>query len=358
MADLTPNRASTDDSPDWEAIARYFAGESPTAEREAVRRWLDAHPDHAEALAALDGATGRLARATPSDIDVEAALRRVAARRDVADVVSIDSRRPAFRPAIPVSAPRRWQHFAVPAAAAAVLAIGVGLYWHSERTPGYTPPSVSQTVATSVGQRDSIRLPDGTRVVLAPESQLIVTAGYGDDVREVELRGEAYFDVLHDAARPFVVRAGGATVRDLGTTFTVRTMAEQGVRVAVTSGLVSLAAAQATGDSVLLRPGDAGTLASDGRTLVERGGATEPDTAWTRGRLVFNEASIPAIRAELRRWYGIDLQVDSSFASQHWSGTFDGASPDSGLKRMAWGWGAVVERRGRTAIIKPASRPR
>jgi len=358
MADLTPNRSSTDDSADWEAIARYFAGESSAAEREAVKRWLDAHPDQAEALAALDGATSRLAQVTPPDLDVEAALRRVAERRDAAEVIPIDSRRAAARPAAPAAVPRRWQRFAVPAAAAAVLAIGVGLYRHFEGTPGYTPPSVVQTVATSVGQRDSVRLPDGTRVVLAPESQLIIAAGYGADVREVELRGEAYFDVVHDEARPFVVRAGGATVRDLGTTFTVRTTSEQGVRVAVTSGLVSLASTQAAGNSVVLRPGDAGTLAPDGRPLVERGGATEPDTAWTRGRLVFDSASIPAIRAELRRWYGIDLHVDSSFAAYHLSNTFVDESADQVLKVIAESFGAEVERQGNTASLKPASRPR
>ena len=46
MADLTPERASTDDSADWDAIARYFSGESTAEEQEAVQRWLDAHPDH------------------------------------------------------------------------------------------------------------------------------------------------------------------------------------------------------------------------------------------------------------------------------------------------------------------------
>src|SRR5262245_15429585 len=118
MADLTPKRPSTDDPADWEAIARYFAGESPAAEQEAVRRWLEAHPDQAEALAALEGSAGRLIRATPPDLDVEGALSRVAARRDAADVVPIDSRRPGFKPVFPVAAPRRWQRFAVPAAAA------------------------------------------------------------------------------------------------------------------------------------------------------------------------------------------------------------------------------------------------
>jgi len=349
------------DSADWEAIARYFAGESTPEEAAAVRRWLEAHPADALALSSLNDATAVLANATPPGLDVEAALKRVSERRDAADVIPIDSRGAARRPPVRSAMPaRRWQRFALPAAAAAVILVGGGLWWHSRATDGYIPASTAQTIATNVGERDSVRLADGTRVLLAPESRLIVATGYGDRVREVELTGEAYFDVRHDAARPFVVHAGAADIRDLGTTFTVRTAGDQGVRVAVTSGSVSLAPATASPNAaVVLRPGDAGTLGPDGRTLVERGGTTEPDTAWTTGRLVFREAPVSSVRSELRRWYGIDLVIDSSFAARHLSMTFDGESADRVLEVIALSLGAEVQRQGNTAIIKPATpRPR
>jgi transmembrane sensor len=366
MAHLTPNPPH-DDPADWEAIARYFAGESTPEEAKVVRGWLEAHPAEAAALNALGGATSDLAKATPPDLDVEAALANVTRRRiaDVgtgADVIPIDSRRPGRRtPLAPVVSPvpaRRWQRFAMSAAAAVVLLIGGRLAWHSLQNDGYTNPSgaAAQTFAAAVGQRDSVRLSDGTRVVLAPESRLTVAAGYGDKVREVDLEGEAYFDVPHDASRPFLVRASGAAIRDLGTTFTVRATGQDGVRVAVTSGSVSLAPMQASpSTAVVLQPGDAGTLGTDGRTLVERGGAAEPDTAWTRGRLVFREAPIGTVRAELRRWYGIDVQIDSSFASRHLTMTFDGDSADRVLEIIATTLGAEVSRQGATAVIRPAA---
>jgi len=100
---------------------------------------------------------------------------------------------------------------------------------------------------------------------------------------------------------------------------------------------------------------EGGTLAVDGRTLVERGGTVEPDTAWTRGRLVFREAPVTAVRTELRRWYGIDLQVDSSLASRHLSMTFDGESADRVLEVIALSLGAEVTRQGNTAVVKPGS---
>jgi transmembrane sensor len=352
-----PNVPPADDSADWEAVARYFAGESTPEEVEVVRRWLEAHPAEASALTALGDATAQLSNATPPGLDVEAALERVIERRDAADVIPIDSRRPATRPLAPTVAPARRWRFALPAAAAAVLAVGVSYYWHSAENGGYTPGSgAAQTFATTIGQRDSVRLADGTRVMLAPQSRLTVAAGYGDNVREVELQGEAYFDVHHDAAKPFLVRAGNADIRDLGTTFTVRATGGQGVRVAVTSGSVSLAPkTTAAAAAVVLRPGDAGTLGDDGRTLVERGGTTEPDTAWTHGRLVFREAPVGTVRTELQRWYGIDLQIDSSFASRHLSMTFEGESADRVLQVIGLSLGAEVTRQGNTASLKPGA---
>ena len=359
MPNDTPN--PRDDPADWEAIARYVAGECTPDEAAAVQRWLEAHPSEAAALSELNAATALLASATPADLDVEAALRRVSERRDAADVIPIADRRAARIMAPRVAVPaRRWQSIALPAAAAAVVLIGGGLWWHSRGTPGYTPASVAQVFATNVGQRDSVRLADGTRVLLAPESRLTVAMGYGNTMREVELTGEAYFDVRHDAGRPFVVHAGSADIRDLGTTFSVRVAGNQGVRVAVTSGSVSLAPASASPNAaVVLRPGDAGTLGLDGRTLVDRGGTAEPDTAWTSGRLVFREAPVSSVRSELRRWYGIDLVIDSAFAERHLSMTFDGESADRVLEVIALSLGAEVERQGNTALIKPASpRPR
>lgn len=352
------------DDADWEAIARHFAGESSPEESAAVRRWLEAHPHQAAALAALDDSTAGLLNVTPRDLDVEAALANVVRRRDAkeADVIPIDSRRPARRTVVPSTQPaRRWQRFVIPAAAAAVLLIGGRMVWHSVANDGYTPgPGAQSQVFATNGQRDSVNLSDGTRVVLAPESRLTVAAGYGTNVREVQLEGEAYFDVHHDEARPFLVRANGAAIRDLGTTFTVRALANQTLRVAVTSGSVSLAAASAAPNAaIVLQPGDAGTFDTDGQTLAERGGVAEADTAWTRGRLVFREAPIGTVRSEMRRWYGIDLQVDSSLAASHLTMTVDGESADRVLETIALTLGAQVSRQGSVAVIKPAApRPR
>jgi transmembrane sensor len=298
----------------------------------------------------------RRAPAADADVDVEAALRRVRERRDAADVLPF--RPPHRTPAEPAARPAassvtsRWRLPALSALAAAALLLVAVLAWQGTRDPAGNP----RTVATAVGERDSLRLPDGSRVLLGPESRLVVAGDFGTARRDVELRGEAFFDVVHDDRRPFVVHAGGAAVRDVGTAFTVRAVAG-GVRVVVTEGAVLLgAAAGADTAGVLLRAGDRGELRPGGPPAVARGAATDDDLAWTRGRLVFREAPMDEVAATLRRWYGVTLRVeDSALARRHLTADFAGEPVARVLDVLALALGAEVERRGDSASVRPAA---
>lgn len=371
MSDATPPLDPHDERLDWERLARYVAGESPADEVRDVERWLGAHPADAEVLAALGQAISRVA-APPAvgpsaEIDVEAALRRVKARREQPQVVALPlaARANAHRPnAHQPTAPRAnaarpgWRVGSLAAAAAALLAVGVAR-WQSERAAGPGAADAGRLVVTAVGQRDSVRLSDGTQVVLAPGSRLVVGAGYGDARRVVELEGAAWFVARHDNARPFTVRAAGAVVRDIGTAFTVRTTGERRVTVAVTEGSVALGASTtaARGDSggVVLTAGDRGEVGDDGRVTASRGGLAEADTAWRQGRLVYREAPLDEVRADLRRWYGVDLQVDSpALARRHLTATFEaGERVERVLEVIALALDAQLERRGTVAILQP-----
>jgi transmembrane sensor len=357
MAPETPRTEQPDPPMDWDAVARYLAGESPAEEADAVRKWLAEHPGDAELVRALDGTLDRLAIAPSGEIDVEGALQKVAARRDAADTRSII--RPITRPGKPdlrIARPApRWGSPALRTAAAiAVAAAGLAI-WQATRKAGETT-GAGHTYVTGVGQRDSVRLPDGSRVILGPESKLTVAAGYGTPGRDVALEGEAYFDVLHDDAHAFAVRAGGASVRDIGTTFTVRTAASREVRVAVTSGVVLLTDTAGTADrGVVLHQGDVGVLRAGGLTEAQRGRASEDDVAWTSGRLVFRDAPLAEVQAELRRWYGIELRVaDPALADRHLTITLAGDPPDQVLRVIELALGASIERRGDTAVVHAA----
>lgn len=334
--------------PDWEVLARFLAGESPPEEAGAVRAWLAGNPARHDVLRALDSTLDRVA-APPAELDVEAALRRVHARMDVPETPVIPLR-PPVRVAEP--APRRAMPAAwLRAAAAVVLLIGAWFAWQAFRAG---PAPVAYT--TGVGQRDSVRLPDGTTVILGPASRLTLAPGYGGRAREVELRGEALFHVPHDEARPFTVRAGGAWVRDIGTTFAVQADSAAGVRVVVTAGAVALRATEQAGDDELvLRQGDRGVLAG-GRMTAQRASATADDVAWTRGRLVFRDAPFPRVAADLRRWYGVQLRAgDAEVAGRQLTASFQDEPPGDVLRVVALALGADVEMRGDTAVLRNAA---
>ncbi len=345
--------SGTGPSTDWEALARHVTGESSPEESERIDAWLAGHPDQREILATLDNAMSRMADDLPSDLDIEGALQRVKARRSSLNkpALEIHSGRPAQREALRT----RWRVPFPAIAAAALLGVGV-LGYATLRDGAVTQPGISapRMLATGVGVRDSLRLPDGTRVILGPLSSVTVSNGYGESDRVVDVRGDAWFDVVHDDSRPFTVRAGDATIVDIGTKFMVRNDPGQAVSVSVTEGSVSMRATNDLApDGVILKAGDNAVLEA-GRVVTHPGAVGEDDLAWMNGKLVFRETAMSEVIASMHRWYGIELRVsDSSLLSRNITATFAGESPDRMLEVLRLVLGANIERRGDTAVITP-----
>lgn len=350
MSDGKPHTGpeSVSQPADWEALARYLAGESSRDEATQLEARLNAQPADKALMDSLAQITQRMAAGTPADIDVEAALSHVKARRNAVDArpLKLDQSvsRPRFAWRVPLSA----------IAAVAVFAIGVaGFLSLRDRPTQQIAPSAARMVATGIGVIDSLQLPDGTKVILGPRSSITIAANYGLPRRDVEVSGDAYFDVVHDASKPFTIRASGALIEDLGTRFTVRTDAAEGVAVSVSQGSVSLQDVNTNGHGIVLRPGDHGTVLPNGQTVNRRG--TQEDMAWMRGRLVFREAPIDEVIASLKRWYGLELKVaDESLASRHLTATFSGEPPERVLEVIRLVLGADIERHGDTVIVRPA----
>ena len=298
----------------------------------------------------LDDAVSRLRGDVAADVDVEAALQRVKARFGEANVYELPTRK-----SIPERSLTGWRSNLIGLAAGiAVLAAGALLWRATQPGPDASAPMVAaQTFETGVGETDSLRLPDGTRVVLAPGSRLAIAGDYGRKARRVELLGEALFDVVHDDARTFSVLAGTATIRDIGTTFTVRHFREASIEVAVTQGSVVLHRSdRQEREGVVLRAGDLGIF-NRGLATLHRAAVTAADTAFVSGRLVFEETPMPVVAAELARWYGITLRIDDpKIASQHITASFKGESVREVLNVIGLAIGVGIELHGDTAVTR------
>ena len=130
------------------------------------------------------------------------------------------------------------------------------------------------------------------------------------------LEGQGYFEVKHDQIHPFLVYAGTAIARDVGTEFAVRSYPEdRAVQVVVRTGGVAMSGVG------LLDAGDVGRLGIDGTSSLTRGVAVDSLLTWLDGRLVFHDAPLATVLAELRRWHDVDVHLaDPSLGSLPFTG--------------------------------------
>ncbi|HEX9085739.1 MAG TPA: FecR domain-containing protein [Gemmatimonadaceae bacterium] len=341
-----PDEGSANISPDeWERIARYLTGEAGSSEAEATRGWIESDPHRVEVVRLLESVIANVSREDSSDVDVERALNHLKSRINEPTVIP-------FAPRLTkAAADRSFFPALLRVAAAAVIIIGATMLWQSVRGS-----SDDRTFATTVGERRQVVLKDGTRVLLGPTSRLVVpTPDDGD--RLVVLDGVAYFSVVHDPAHPFTVKAGEIIIRDVGTAFSVNNDDSAGTRVVVDSGTVAIGAAAGDRDrDAVLNARDRATVNTKGIVVVERSVVSDDDLAWTEGRLVFRDAPLILVGAELYRWYGVRLRVaDSSLANLHLTASFSGEPVDRVLNVIALSLGARIERQGNVAILHRAT---
>jgi transmembrane sensor len=216
------------------------------------------------------------------------------------------------------------------AAAAAVLVAGVaGVIWWTQR-------SETQVLATAVGQHRSVTLVDGSIVALNTNS--IVETNIGRHSREIYLRkGEAHFDVAHDRLRPFLVHAGDAVVRAVGTAFEVRVRADQHVDVLVNEGRVEVqpdvvetptaAVPEHSKVTVKVKAVSAGeelSTATNNYAIVPVSAEQlSSDLAWRDGAVVFDSAPLSQAITEIQRYTDARIEIsDPSIANLPVGGRF------------------------------------
>ncbi|MEM9617504.1 MAG: FecR domain-containing protein [Pseudomonadota bacterium] len=159
-------------------------------------------------------------------------------------------------------------------------------------------PMEPQRYATSTAETRDITLADGSVVTLGARSAAEVT--YEDDRRRVALlNGQAFFDVARDPERPFVIAAGGADIKVIGTSFDV-TLIRNETRVGVVEGVVSVSAHDAA--AARLTAGQALTVTDNGVIGEVRLADLETLTAWRDGRLVYKNAPLGDVIAGINRY--------------------------------------------------------
>lgn len=207
---------------------------------------------------------------------------------------------------------------------AGIAGLGGAMLVGQQLTPTYSTRDIEQKV---------VRLEDGSRVHLNVDSR--VKVAFRDGERRLTLdRGEAFFDVAHDAAHPFIVVVDGAQVRALGTKFDVRRRSD-GVQVTLIQGSVKVSPDKGQGEPVILAPNQQATLVPGGAIRKTATDATRA-TSWTTGRLVFRDTPLAAAIAEVNRYSDRKVELaDPALGTQAVSGFFDVGDAESFARGVA-----------------------
>jgi transmembrane sensor len=164
------------------------------------------------------------------------------------------------------------------------------------------------TITTPRGGQYQIVLSDGTKVWLNAASSLKFPAVFGGDTRQVELSGEAYFEVAKDKNRPFKVLAGASLVEVLGTHFDIMAYGDEKViRTTLLEGSVKMEKGKTETEGRLLQPGEQGALDINSGALSAREVNVRAAVAWKDGYYFFDRTSTEDVMRQIARWYDVEI---------------------------------------------------
>jgi transmembrane sensor len=216
----------------------------------------------------------------------------------------------------------------------------------------YTSQPAEKTFATATGGHETVTLADGSSIELNTNTQIRLTDGVARSV--ILDRGEAYFQIRHDAAHPFVVVAGDHRVTDLGTKFVIRRDASL-LKVSLLEGSARVDGVGPRGDtaSATLTPGDVAVATAETLAITKRPERQLKDAlAWRHGLLMFSNTPLGDVVAELNRYNATKLTVaDAETAKIGIGGTFPANDTGAFVRVAHQLLGLRVVNRGNELII-------
>ncbi|MGG9963057.1 FecR family protein [Ferruginibacter sp. SUN106] len=224
---------------------------------------------------------------------------------------------------------RKWYWMA--AGAAAVVVILFSILSNNNKINKATKLA-ENTVSTKAGSKSKIQLPDGTQVWLNADSKIEYNENFNVKLREVKLTGEAFFDVVKNKEKPFVIHTTQMDVKVLGTAFNVRSYPDEATtETALLRGAVEVSLHNNPEKKYYLKPNDKLVLNNNITAIADNAAAQQDsadkqlvkmkkvhidknenditETMWVKNKLAFDNELLEKILAETERWYNVDIEL-------------------------------------------------
>jgi ferric-dicitrate binding protein FerR (iron transport regulator) len=226
--------------------------------------------------------------------------------------------------------PKKYLYFYVSIAASLLIVFFTWpLVFTSKQEQLSTAPH--SEIATLKGQKSKITLPDGTQVWLNADSKIKYPEHFAADIREVNLEGEAYFDVAHNKEKPFIIHTKEMNIKVLGTAFNVRAYPNEKMsEAALIRGSIEVSFNNRPDQKLILKPNEKIEIKNSStvfsKTIVNKEETKEAviainnisytksdstiiETAWKNGKLIFDSQPFEQISDDMERWYDVKFVI-------------------------------------------------
>jgi ferric-dicitrate binding protein FerR (iron transport regulator) len=236
----------------------------------------------------------------------------------------------------------RWKAAIAAGIIGILLTLALLYYRNSSAQLGENTPATVKEVVTHRGNRSKVVLPDGTQVWLNADSKLEYKSNFGKSNREVNLSGEAYFDVVKNEQLPFLIHTKKIKIKVTGTAFNVK--AYPGEALSETSlirGRVEVTVTGRPDEKYVLKPNEKIVIRDEAIEIGKKDAHSSPEkkqqslplielgyvnyiendslaveTSWLYNRLIFEDESFEEIARKMERWYGVEIDLlDSKVAA-------------------------------------------
>jgi len=223
---------------------------------------------------------------------------------------------------------------------AAILFVPVlltGIWLFSNPFPIFKKQVSYHTVQVPLGMTSSIILPDGTKVALNAGSTLRYPVTFDQKTRDVQLSGEAYFEVKKIRRQPFIVSTSDIAIQVTGTSFNCSAYPEdKRIETALVEGEIRISGLNGGEQGLSVKPGELAVFSRSGNTIKKFSADLDKYISWKSGKLIFRDDSMTTVLAKLGRWYNVEFQVvDEEMLGYEYSATFSGESLDQVLKMLS-----------------------